>query len=191
MRNLNASFPKKWQAMPTNISKNLSLRRLGKSNFKAESGAWKYGHCQKIGNFHKDLLFKKTKTNEKNLENVFEKLQDKTRDSKVAEIYRRRKKKEEVEALPISVNELFFYVEQILLLEQSRNAITYHIRLNVLGYIMNLQYQVKIMLKEKAVLLQKHDRELFGKKFMKHIDDTINSKRETREIFADSKNPFP
>ena len=46
------------------------------------------------------------------------------------------------------------------------------------------------MLKEKAALLQKHDIELFGKKFRNHIADTIKSKRETREIFTDSKNPF-
>ena len=94
--------------------------------------------------------------------------------------------------LLISVNELLFYVEQIvLLLGQSSNAITYHRRLNVLGCIMNLQYQVKIMLKEKAALLQKHDTELFGKKFRNHIADTIKSKRETREIFTNSKKSFP
>ena len=41
------------------------------------------------------------------------------------------------------------------------------------------------MLKEEAALLQKHDIELFGKKFRNHIADTIKSKRETREIFTD------
>ena len=45
------------------------------------------------------------------------------------------------------------------------------------------------MLKEKAALLQKHDSELFGIKFRNHIADTIKSKRETRKIFTDSKNP--
>ena len=52
---------------------------------------------------------------------------------------------------------------------------------------MNLQYQVKTVLKEKVALLQKHDSELFGKKFRDHHADTIKSKRETNEIFADSK----
>ena len=47
------------------------------------------------------------------------------------------------------------------------------------------------MIKEKAALLQKHDSELFGKKFRNCIVDTIKSKRETREIFKDSKKPFP
>ena len=97
-------------------------------------------------------------------------------------------KQAEDEALHISVNELLFYVEQImLLLGQSSNAITYHRRLNVFGCIMNSQYQVKTTLKEKAALLQKHDSELFGKKFRNHIADTIKSRRETREISTDSK----
>ena len=85
-----------------------------------------------------------------------------------------------------------FYVEQIvLLLGQISNAITYHRRLNVLWCIMNLQYQVKTMLKEKAALLQKHDSDLFRKKFRDHIVDTTKSKREAKEIFTDSKKPFP
>ena len=67
----------------------------------------------------------------------------------------------------------------------------YHKRLNVLGCIMNSQYHVKIMLKEKAALLQKHDSEFFGKKYRNHIADTIKLKRETREIFTDSKKSFP
>ena len=45
--------------------------------------------------------------------------------------------------------------------------------------------------KEKIALLQKHDSELFGKKFRNHIAHTIKSKRETREIFTDSKKPLP
>ena len=47
------------------------------------------------------------------------------------------------------------------------------------------------MLKEKAALLQKHDSEFFGKKYRNHIADTIKLKRETREIFTDSKKSFP
>ena len=72
----------------------------------------------------------------------------------------------EEDAVQISINDLLHYVEQtVLLLGQSSNAITYHIRLNVLGSVMNSPYQVKSMLKEKASLLQKHDKYLFGKKF--------------------------
>ena len=101
-------------------------------------------------------------------------------------------KQAEDEAVSISVNELIFYIEQIvLLLGQSSNAITYYRRLKVLGYIMNSQYQVKTMLKEKSALLQEHDSDLFGKKFRCHIADTIKSKRETREIFTESRTSFP
>ena len=101
-------------------------------------------------------------------------------------------KQVEDEPVHISVNELLFHVEQIiLLLGQSSNAITYNRILNVLGCIMNSQYQVKTMLKEKVALVQKHDSELFGKKFRNHLADTIRSKRETREIITDSKKPFP
>ena len=99
-------------------------------------------------------------------------------------------KQAEDEAVQISVNELLFYVEQIvLLLGQSSNAITYHRRLNVLGCIMNSQYQVKTMLKEKASFLQKHDSELFGKKFRNHNADTVKSREKQK--YSDSKKSFP
>ena len=42
---------------------------------------------------------------------------------------------------------------------------------------MNLQYQVKTMLKEKVALLQKHDSELFGKK----VINEVSNKSETSE----------
>ena len=74
-------------------------------------------------------------------------------------------KEAEEDAVQKSINDLLHYVEQtVLLLGQSSNTITYHRRLNVLGSVMNSQYQVKSMLKEKASLLQKHDEYLFGKK---------------------------
>ena len=79
MRNFYGSFPKKWQAMPTNISKNLSPRRPERSNFNADSGARKYGHCQKKQTISVMIFFVKKKTDKQNLENNFEKLQDKAR----------------------------------------------------------------------------------------------------------------
>ena len=96
--------------------------------------------------------------------------------SKLWNILEREKRAEE-DAVQISIDDLFHYIEQtVLLLGQSSNAITYHRRLNVLGSVMNSKYQVKSMLKEKASLLQKHDEYLFGKKFRNHIADTIKSK---------------
>ena len=56
---------------------------------------------------------------------------------------------------------------------------------------MNLLCQVKTIPKEKAVFSQKYDSELFVKKFRNHIADAMKSKRETREIFTDSKKLFP
>ena len=139
-------------------------------------------NVKKLDDFLRDILKEKHKTNEQNIENVLEKLQRKTVDvmgplSKLWNILEGAKGAEE-DALQISINDLLHYVEQtVLLLGQSSNAITYHRRLNVLGSVMNSQYQVKSMLKEKASLLQKHDEYLFGKKFRKHIADTIRSKK--------------
>ena len=73
----------------------------------------------------------------------------------------------------------------LLLLGQSNNAITCYKRLNLLGNILNSQYQVKSMIKEKASLMQKHDEHLFG-----HITDTIKSKKQTKEIFIEHKKTF-
>ena len=75
-----------------------------------------------------------------------------------------RAKGTEKDAVQISINDLLHYVEEtVLLLGQSSNAITYHRRLNVLGSVMNSQYQVKSMFKEKASLLLKHDDYIFAK----------------------------
>ena len=95
---------------------------------------------KKLDDFIKDLLREKKKTNEQNLENIFEKLQNKTRDvvgllAKLWKILEDAKQAED-EAVQFSVNELLFYVDQIpLLLGQSSSAITYHRKLNVLRCI--------------------------------------------------------
>ena len=67
---------------------------------------------KKLDNFLKDLLKEKKKTNEHNLENIFEKLQNKTRDvigplAKLWKILEDAKPAED-EAVQISVNELLF-----------------------------------------------------------------------------------
>ena len=83
--------------------------------------------------------------------------------SKLQNILEREKGAEE-DAVQISINDLLHYVEQtVLLLGHSSNAITCHRRLNVLGSVMNSQYQVKSMFKEKASLLLKHDDYIFAK----------------------------
>ena len=147
--------------MPKNISKKLSTGKLERSYFfvNAESSAKKMGTVKKLYNFLKDLLKVERKTNEQNLENVFEKSQNKMRDvmGPLRKLWKILEdvKQEEDNAVQISVNETLFYVEQIvLLLGQSSNTITRPRRLNFVAYIMNSQYQVKTMLKEKVTLLQ-------------------------------------
>lgn len=93
----------------------------------------------------------------------------------------------------ISIHDLLHYVEQtVLLLGQSSNAIIEGTirRLNMLASAMNFQYEVKSVLKEKASLLQKYDEHLFRKNFRKHIADTIKSKKQTKQIFTDTKSLF-
>ena len=100
---------------------------------------------------------------------------------------REREKEAEEDVVQISINDLLHYVEQILLLlGQSSNAIKYHTS----GSVMNFQYKVKSMLKEKASFLQKYGEHLYGKKFRNHIADTIKSKKQTKEIFIEHKKPF-
>ena len=73
---------------------------------------------KKLDDFLKDLLKEKKKTNGQNLQNIFEKLQNKTRDvmgplTKLRKILEEAKQAED-EAVQISVNELLFYVAQIV-----------------------------------------------------------------------------
>ena len=137
---------------------------------------------KKLDNFLRDILKEKCKINEQNIRNVLEKIQRKAVDvmgrlSKLWNILEGAKGEEE-DAFQISTNDLLHHIEQtVLLLGQSSNAIIYHRRLNVLGSVMNSQYQVKSMLKEKASPLQKHDEHLFGKKFMNHTGNTIKTQK--------------
>ena len=41
------------------------------------------------------------------------------------------------------------------------------------------------MLREKVYLLQKHDGDLFGKKFRSHITETTKSKKQAMEMFCE------
>ena len=88
-----------------------------------------------------------------------EKLQRETIDvmgpfSKLSNILEGGKGAEE-DAVQISINDLLHYVEQtVFLLRQDSNAIPYR-RSYMLGSVMNFQYQIRSILKEKASLLQK------------------------------------
>ena len=139
-------------------------------------------NVKKLGNFLRDILKEKCKINKQHIRNVLEKIQRKAADvmgslSKLWNILEGAKGAEE-DAFQISINDLLHHTEQtVLLLGQSSNAIIYFRRLNVLGSVINSQYQVKSMLKEKASPLQKHDEYLFGKKFRNHTGRTIKTQK--------------
>ena len=69
---------------------------------------------KKLDDFLKDLLKEKKKTNEQNIENIFEKLQNKTRDvmGLLAKLWKTLEHAKQAgdEAVQISVNELFLYM---------------------------------------------------------------------------------
>ena len=77
--------------------------------------ARKYGLCKIIRRFPKRSFKRKKETNEQNLENIFEKLQNKSRDvmgplAKLRKVLEDAKQAKD-EAVQISVNELLFYVK--------------------------------------------------------------------------------
>ena len=112
-------------------------------------------NVKKFDDCLREILKEKRKVNEQNIENFLEKLQRKTANVKgpLSELWNilEGEKGTEEDAVQISMNDLLHYIEQtLLLLGQSNYAITYHRRLNVLGSVMNFQYQVKSILKEKG-----------------------------------------
>ena len=83
------------------------------------------------------------------------------------------------------------HVDQtVLLLGQSSNAITHHRTLNVLGSVMNSQYQVKSMFKEKASLLQKQDEHLFGKRSGIVLLTSSNPRNKPKRFLQNTKSSF-
>ena len=104
---------------------------------------------------------------------------------------RRSKEKQ----IPIDLDNIRAYIEQtVLLLGQTSNYITYYRRYNILGALNYPAQQSKEMLREEADLLQRHDRNLFGKKFSEHLVASAKSKKQAVEIFAGrskrKQNPF-
>ena len=154
---------------------------------------------KKLDDFLKDLLIEKQKNFGKQWDHVLEKIQRKTTDvmgplSKVWSILEDAKNSKNDE-VTVSIKDLLQYVEQtVLLLGQSVNSMTYHRRYNILLNIMNSPSDVKTMLREKATLLEKHDKDLFGKKFRNHITETVKSRNKTREVLNSlsdaKKKPF-
>ena len=85
-------------------------------------------NVKKLDHFLRDILKEKSKTNEQIIENVLEKLQRKIVDvmgppSKLWNILKGAKGEEE-DAVQISINDLFHYVEQIVLLLGQSNHVS-------------------------------------------------------------------
>ena len=79
---------------------------------------------------------------------------------------RRSKEKQ----IPIDLDDIRVYIgKTVLLLSQTSNYITYFRRYNILAALNYPVQQSKEMLREEADLLQRHDRNLFGKKLSKRF----------------------
>ena len=82
------------------------------------------------------------------------------------------------------------YIEKtVRLLAQSSNYITYFRRYNIFAVLTCLVQQSKEMLREEAHLLQRHDRNLFGKRFSEHLVASAKPKKQKQaiEVFAEKE----
>ena len=102
----------------------------------------------------------------------------------------RKNSPDETIAVPIAhFNTL---VEQtFLLLGQASNSITHKQHQNILCYLIKDSRKAKSLLQEKAALLQKHNENLFGRKFTSHITETEKSKKVTMEVFKSTSTSSP
>ena len=146
---------------------------------------------KKLDDFVRSILKEKRKTGTEviNQDNVLEKVQTKIREimgplSRVWKIVEEARESSD-RKVTISLDELQSFVEQtVIMVGQSSNTASYHRRLNILQCLTDSQSQAKEMLREKAELLQKHDINLLGKKFRKHIISSTKSKKTAIEAFS-------
>ena len=95
--------------------------------------------------------------------------------------------------IQVPVEDLLQFAEKsVVLLGQASNGLSYLRRFNILQKLMKDSRKVKTLLREKSTLLQKHDENLFGKKFRSHIVETEKSRKRTLEVFdaRPTKKPF-
>ena len=144
---------------------------------------------KKLDDFARGILKKKCNQVDLDLGCVFEKIQTKTRNvmgplSRLWTMVEEAGRSKE-DQVPISLDLIKEHIEQtILLLGQASNSISYQRRYSILLGIVGSPPKIKEMLREEAVLLQKHDTELFGKKFREHITETSKAKKQTLEVFG-------
>ena len=76
----------------------------------------------------------------------------------------------------VSISDLIKFVTQsIILVGQTNIALSYHRRLSALDGVMKSTIQAKSMLKNKSELLQKENKDLFGKEFREQISETVKA----------------
>ena len=85
----------------------------------------------------------------------------------------------------VSINDLIKFVTQsIILVGQTNIALSYHRRLSALDGVMKSTIQAKSMLKNKSELLQKENKDLFGKEFREQISETVKAHKQSKELLA-------
>ena len=139
----------------------------------------------------KDILKDKEKQKDLDFDNVFEKVkgQNSSVMGPLSNIWTavesaRLSKEDSVE---VDLKEIQEFVEQTaLLLGQASNSISYYRRFYMLLAITNSRQQTKQMLREDSELLQKNDKNLFGKKFRENIWHTSKSKKQTFEMLSNT-----
>ena len=141
---------------------------------------------KKLHDFARDILKDKGKQKDLDMDSTFEKIQSKnacvmgplSKLWMLVEEANRSKKKQ----IPIDLDNIRAYTEQtVLLLGQTSNYITYFRRYNILAALNCPAQHSKEMLREEADLLQRHDRNLFGKKFSEHLVASAKSKKKKRQ----------
>ena len=89
--------------------------------------------------------------------------------------------------MEFDLKEIQEFVEQTnLLLGQASNSISYCRRFYMLSALTNSPQQSKQMLREDSELLQKYDRNLFGRKIRENILHTSKSKKQTLEMLLNT-----
>ena len=87
--------------------------------------------------------------------------------------------------LSISINDLIKFVTQIIILVGQTNiALSYYRRFSALDGFMKSTIQIKSMLKNKSELLQKENKDLFGKEFREQILETVKGHKQSKELLA-------
>ena len=87
--------------------------------------------------------------------------------------------------LSVSINDLIKFVTQIIILVGQTNiALSYYRRFSALDGFMKSTIQIKSMLKNKSELLQKENKDLFGKEFREQISETVKAHKQSKELLA-------